>query len=389
MRLVYQLAREFREHLDRRFAQVSELYVSGAGSAGFGSHLLPDGLGLDAGGTGTSWSPADLVARGHAAAAALSRDVGPAEWILLGLHEAARRNPFDISRLTPSECAVIVRMALFDFGPHRGPLGGGKADAIQERLFAAIERHHELDGPAYRKWLFEDLDNLVHGIAKRKSGGVRLTRSEVRHGLLDMAFDSYRYVGDCVHVQMRAFAASLAEPLNPDERRLFDPTYARQDGFGGLPLVLLRDRFEWLREGVLAVWDAPADPAGAGALLRLLEYYGTMVRTRRRGDTSKKATGKSKNNDCRPAAILAFDDTRDARPDHRDRFQELVEQLLDRRGVSCPCGKTSGWHANLSDGGNRSPNGPVLVDINYEGCDHSLTLEFSEAEFRSAFGARE
>ncbi len=188
---------------------------------------------------------------------------------------------------------------------------------------------------------------------------------------------------------MRAFAASLAEPLNPDERRLFDATYAWQDGFGGLPLVLLRDRFEWLREGVLGVRDSPADSAGAGALLRLLEYYGTMVRTRRRGDTSKKAAGKSRTNDGRPAAILVFDDTRAARPDRRDRFQELVAELLDRRGVSCPCGTTSGWHANLSDGGNRSPNGPVLVDIYYEGCDHSLTLEFSEAEFRSTLGASE
>ena len=381
MRLVYQLAGGFREHLDRRFTRVSELYVSGAGSAGFGSHLLPDGLGLDASGIGTPWSPADLVARGRAAAAARGRDAGPAGWIRLGLYEAARLKPIDVTRLTSSECAAIVRMALFDFGPHDGPLGEGKAEAIQGRLLAAIER---LDGPAFRRWLFEDLDNLVHGIAKQTSGGVRLSRPEVRQGLLDLAFDSYRYVGDCVHVQMRAFAASLPEPLTRDERLLFEAIYAKQDSLGGLPLVLLSDRFEWLREGVFGVWDSPADPAGAGALLRLLEYYGTMVRARRRGDASAKAAGQSRNRDGRPAATVGFDDARDTRPDRGDRFQEIAAELLERRGVSCACGATPSWHAALPEGGPGESHGPVLLEVTCAGCLAVQTQRFSRAEFRAA-----
>ena len=139
----------------------------------------------------------------------------------------------------------------------------------------------------------------------------------------------------------------------------------------------------------MAVWDAPADPAESGVLLRLLEYYGTMVRTRRQDDISKKSAGKSRTNDGRPAAVVAFDDARDARPDRRNRFQEIVVELLERRGVSCPCGTMSDWHANFSDGSNRSRDGPILVDINYEGCNHSRTLKFSEAEFRSTLGASE
>lgn len=174
-----------------------------------------------------------------------------------GVRRFARRDPVP---------AFVVRaalggyaLALFDLGPVAEALDETVARTVEDRLLAALERHVGDDTADFDRWFFTNTDNIVHAIAKQKKGGGRVPREVVRQALLELVFRSYRYVGDCVHLQATAFARALPDPLTGEERALFESLYRKRPYLGGLPLVLLRDRFAFLREAVLDVWAVPHD----------------------------------------------------------------------------------------------------------------------------------
>ena len=179
--------------------------------------VLPGRVGLDGEGRGDRWTVAELIGRGRAVAGA---DAGEAGLIAAGLLEGARLDPLDPARLSQDEALGLVRMALFDAGP-AGRVGEADVRAVTRRLLEALRRHLGDDAEAFRRWFFDDLDGLVHSIAKRKKGGGPIPRETVRQALLGLIFDSHTHVGDCVRLQMKAFLRDLPEPLGPAERALF------------------------------------------------------------------------------------------------------------------------------------------------------------------------
>ncbi|MDB5307237.1 MAG: hypothetical protein JWO38_1439 [Gemmataceae bacterium] len=380
--LLYQLAPGLREHLDRTFARESDLYVPAAGRGGADDrHVLPEDLGRDGRGNGAPWTPRDLLARGRAAAGDPAPT--PAGCIRLGLLAAARLNPMDPAALPEVRARALVRLALFDLGP----LDGGPDEAViatvEGRLSAALERHGGDDTAAFNRWFFKNTDTIVHAIAKQKKGGGPLPRARVRQALLELVFRSFASVGDCVHVQMTAFARALPDPLTGDERALFDSLYRKQPHLGGLPLVLLHDRFAFLREAILDVWDDPHDPARVGALLQLLSYYGIMVGKKREADRRYKAQSGQQNDRGRPAVILALDPGRDAPTGPpAGRFQAIAGALRDARGATCRCGSTQDWRATLVAA--EEATDPVVIEDECERCGHRETIPVTREQIREA-----
>lgn len=196
-RLVYQKAPHLREHLDREFSREADLYVPVSGRTSEDDrHVLPGDLGLTSTGHGTPWAPTTLIEQGRAAATlAGTPNPDPAQCIRRGLIAAARLNPIDPATLSEAEARGLVRLALFDLGPSAAPIDEAVVDQVQERLWAALERHIGDDTEPFNQWFFTNADNIVHAIAKQKKGGRPVSRETVRRVVLELVVRSFMYIG--------------------------------------------------------------------------------------------------------------------------------------------------------------------------------------------------
>jgi hypothetical protein len=378
-RMLFRKSANLREHLDRKFARYSELCITTSGRTQGDSHVLPEDLGLDVNGRGTPWSPAILMARGREEARNIGEtDTSSAKLIRLGLLVAAERNPIDTDTLSEVSSLALIRQAFFDFGPVQGPLDEGIIEKVRARLSAALERHHDLDSKAFSHWFYEATDNLVHAVAKQKKHGGRLSREMVRQALLDEVFRSFIYVGDCVHFQMTAFARALDPPLDAEERAQFELVYRKQCFLGGLPLVLLLDRFEFLRESMINMWENPHDTSRIGVLLRLLAFYGEMVTKRRAADRSLKNPSGEKVGFI-PDSIPAPKSDQDSASGD---FQTIATVFRESRRASCRCRTTRDWRASLVVD-DAHPE-LVRIDDTCGTCGVSEGIELSRADFERA-----
>lgn len=382
MRLIYQQAPQLREHLARPFHREQDLYTPRAGRIGQEDrHILPADLGLDARGRGQPWKPSDLVAEGRAEAVAAG-DPNPAEadCIRLGLAVAARRHPLKLTSLSKAESRQLVRLALFDLGPSTGSIQASVIATIQERLLTALERHLEDDSASFNRWFFEKLDNLVHLIAKKKRGGGKLSRDIVRQAHLEMVFRAFTYVGDCVHVQMQAFSRALPEALTAEERALFASLYRKDLRLGGLPLILLHERFGFVREAILDIWEQPRNRRRVGTLLRLLHYYADMASKKRDSDRRYKQQSRHRNQSNRSAVMLPLDADRDAARLEQDQFQEIAAVLRKNRGDSCRCGTTREWHAKVVE--EKTTSRVIVLDDGCGTCGETIRVKVPVERFR-------
>ena len=383
MRLIFQRAPLLREHLARSFKRESDLVVAGAERAGRGrKDILPERIGLDPGGRGRRWTVAELIRHGRAhAVAAGDPNPDPARCIASGLFVAARLDPLDPARVTQAEGLGLVRMALFDLGP-AAKVTEAVRQVVNRRLLDLIEPLLGVDAATFNRRFFAGRNNLVHRIAKQKKVGGPVARDVVRRALLDLGFDALTYVGDCVCLQMQAFLQALPSPLDERDRAWFAALYFKQVHLGGLPLILLRDRFAFLKEAILDILAAPGEPGPVGVLLRLLQYYEEMTTARRavdrglkRRDIHNRATGKV-------ARTLPVDDEMSgpSTAGGNDFFQEIVAQLVEDRGIHCPCPEGGAWKGRLRD--NKTGGEMLIIDIECEKGVHSERIEVTRGEFK-------
>src|SRR5262245_40777220 len=85
------------------------------------------------------------------------------------------------------------------------------------------------------------------------------------------------------------FGRLLPVPLNETERRAFGRMHLRQLYFGGLPAVLLAERFPLLSPILTKVYEEPDNTTAVGVMHTLLGFYAQMAETRRRLDRNVHA----------------------------------------------------------------------------------------------------
>jgi hypothetical protein len=313
---------------------------------------------------------------------------GPERAVPIQRHTSAlaflkRHAEIDVSWLNDEDALKIVRLGLFDLGKSLEAMTEEQIEQVQARLLAVLNPHLTDDTDTFNKWFFENIDNLVHSIAKKKRPGGPIPREMVRQCLLETVFRCYRYTGHCVHALMWDFLQAMPEKLNPKERAIFDPLYLSQPFLGGLPFIFLRDRFDLLREAILDIFDNPQDPQPRGILLRLLQYYGEMTSKKRQGDRSYKKQHHHRNNQNRSAAEFTFDDKFDqATEAGPDWFQDITAHLRELRMAKCQCKTTDRWRAELKEGKPTSKR--FLVREECERCGHSEEHSFTPAQFKAS-----
>jgi hypothetical protein len=375
MRLVFQQAPRLREHLARSFRREVDLRVAGSEI-----EILPDRIGLDARGQGRRWTVAELIRQGRGQKSPGGQtDLSPEEAIAGGLLAAARLDPIDPASLSEAEGRALVRLALFDLGPGDGPLAPEVKTTVTDRFLRLLEGHIGDDTAAFDGWFFEARADLIRCIAGQRKEGGPIDREAVREALLELVWDSFTYVGDCVALQMDAFDRALPEPLVEEERRAFDAFYARQAYLGGLPLVMLRERFDFLHGALLDLLDDPADPGRIGVLLRLLEYYSTMVARRREADRAAKRRGpgasRGSSGTARgksPAGSLEDNQV-------PSLFRSIAEELRKAGGITCRCGIRGVWSTRQFEGDESAE--PIVLLFDCASCGRSEQLEVGRAEF--------
>jgi hypothetical protein len=384
MRYIWQHSPLVQEGVSPRFHTESDLYAAYA-LRGDPRDVLPDTVGLDAAGNGDRWSAVRLVTEGRGAALAAGEDpTDTARCIRRGTLEAARLAPVDPQTLSADQMLANVRSALFVPGGEPG------ADEYQntrvyDRLFDLTrkkigDRRNKGETPAaFAKWL-GDVNNLLHGISKRTKGGGKIPRGVVRQAYLDLIWSSFRYTGNTLEYQMQAFAAALPDPLTPAERLYFDPLYRGQPYLGGLPLMLIVDRFGFFAEALQEVWARPGDDRPVGVLLRLISWYGEMSAKRRAADVHAKRRGEARTKGGTVARDLPLDRD-DEVPDRSDLdvFGAIAATLRELRGRPCACGTSAGWIDRLAD--DAGPPDVVRIEERCEACGTTRYADYSKEEF--------
>lgn len=323
-RVMFELCRKVQgmtEHYKRNFGGHKDLMVTRSGRDDLGKrNILPEFLGKDHTGNGQRWGITLLKNVGRE----LSEEMGDAQptearLIERGLFVAARRNPLKITN--SSEIKGLVHAALYD-GPPEVDLDGNDAwndikYEIIEQMIAVIEKRLKKTTEGFEEWLFGPKNSFIKLIASRKYTHGPLTKEVVRRCLLELGWEAYQYLADCIRVQMRCFRNALPNELNEQELEYFDRIYMPQEDFGGLPLVLIRERIPLLKMPMLAGLCGE-DFDEAGVIHRLLSDYVEMVNNRREADRRAKQYSSAGLDLGRCLRIFEFDENRPVE-DHGNR----------------------------------------------------------------------
>lgn len=116
-----------------------------------------------------------------------------------------------------------------------------------------------------------------------------MTRQQVRGVLFDLLWRSFRYLSDCVCLQMQAVRQAIRPKLKPQERHLFAVWYEAQDWLAGLvPIVLSSSPNLLLPTLQKLEFATDADDTPWRCFLQAMMWRCEMVENRRRADSKWK-----------------------------------------------------------------------------------------------------
>jgi hypothetical protein len=333
---LFQLSRSMQEYFNRQFKSGQDLTIRAQGRHGATDiNVLPEGLGLDSDGRGKKWSVAQLLRQGELAAqTAGDLPISPEKAIQHGLFVAAKLNP-----LIVPECSLarLIKTALFDVDREQVAVPAEVCDQVRDRIFKAFATHLGDGTETFNEWFSGKKSTLIKQIAKqRRAPGGPLDPDLVRRAIVDIGWQAFSEVGDCIHAQMNAFAAALPSPLDAEERLFFDNVYLQRPCFGNIPLVLLWARARFLKRAMMDLWLRPHESEPLGVLYRLLEYYTEMTSRRRDADRmSKQVTaaneGRGGKKSSRGKIIATPSKFK------RASFASIAEQIRLLYKIDCPC----------------------------------------------------
>jgi hypothetical protein len=385
MRLLYQKAPLMPEFVNRALQRIEDLYIPRAARVADEIDVLPDTIGHYGNGPGHRWTVGQLVAHGRdAAAAAGVESPSDEEIIRFGLLAAARRNPIDIQQLDADEATGLLRLILFGLGPCPDKISDITTDEVVGRLLDAVEKHIDHSTEDFDSWFFEEADNVVHQISKRKRPGGEIERVIVRQVMLETVFRAYRYVGDCVDLQAKAMADAMKPKLDADERAAFGAIYEKSSYLGDIPLLFLYDQFPLAPEAFSEVLENPSDAAAAGTLLRVLQFQAEMVGKKRASERRYQKQRHHRNQKNASAVVFALIED-PATSACSPLWQVIAGELRERRGAKCDCGTTKDWYAEIDQ--TRTKKKTVAIIDTCATCGHRETCTATLDKIRKAANA--
>jgi len=283
MSFLFQAVQRRREFQNRQFQYARDLYLrQNSREVDNIRTVLPPHLGCCADGSGRSWSITELMSQGEATAQESGiRRPSQKQVIHCGLFAAARRCPLTVPQ---DRVEGLVRASLFQSGGTSGVDETAKAH-IEERISTAIHQHLT-DGTntEFMNWLCGGKSSFIKQLADQKTApGGRYPLSLVSGVLLELGWQSYRYMADCFSMQVQAFKKAIPDPLSPREQARFDRIFLPHPALGNLPLLLIHQRIPAFNQAFQAYWET-SDEQMIPVLHQLLNYYTFMSNERRGAD---------------------------------------------------------------------------------------------------------
>lgn len=291
MFLLFQRVKKLNNHCKRNFAGHKDLciIVSKLESAGTKT-VLPDDLGISSSGEGTPWSIKRLESEGELLAKEHGiENLNQKQAVNYGFFAAANISPLEITKSEGIES--LLRIALYN------EQTTVRCDPecqqwIEERILAALKKHMGDSQEKFDNWFSGGNNSFLTQISKKKCPFGKLNNGMVCWALMELGWKAYRYVGNCIHTQMRCFQNALPSPLNASEQKIFEMVYLKQDYLGDFPILLLKERLPLLTAPMLSVLSGDDDFDFIGTIHRLLYYYSYMDNVRREADRRIQASRK-------------------------------------------------------------------------------------------------
>ena len=378
---LYQHARRMQPFMRRRFHSRSDLLVRRSGQSTKGERDILPWEKSKSGSIGTRL-PATLdelmeLGAERASQEGVERPTAK-QRIQFGLIVAAERMP----PLSPSNKGIvaIIRTALFDvrsevFVPQKKRLA-----VIRDRLARALGSHlDDATMELFNAWLWGPKSNVVKQIAKQKKApGGELDREEVSQAIVELGWQAHASVAKSVEALMIDFRRAIHPQLSRKETRIFNQLYQCQEHFGGLSLIMLRERLEFIGSHLWQLIEKPGKHQLA-ILYRLLSFYSSMLDQRRAADKRSKqrlhaSVRTSPYNENSKPEKPQMSDISDR------RLAEIAEKVCEAQGIRCSCEKPD-WKM---DDIHVFIQGKVTASVRCrnKGCRFSTSVEFSAADYR-------
>ena len=268
----------------RTFKTIKDLRVSPKAEPVFGAaHILR--VAFD----GEVLNPKKLRALGELTAKQRGdRRPNAAAKIRLGLYACAKADPLELETVATRR---LIRQALFDSDKAPAEVAPEMLKQVKMRASLAFPRHFEEPLQETYEWLWGPQNTFLSQIAKKtKQHGSALDRKEALSALIELAWRGISMLADCLEVLMRSFAENLPDEyaLSGTDLAVYELLYYRQARLGDLPLVLLKPRFDFVREAILDLLGDPSDEQCFAVFNRLLSNYAVMANDRRHADRLAK-----------------------------------------------------------------------------------------------------
>ncbi len=288
-------ARKMQQYIRKRFLQQMDLELQEKEQARKSHGEEPMGI--------LPWtSDEQSRKRGYPASLREFFDQGNQEAFQHGVEEptTAHKIEFSLARaaklesrisLDEEQAAKLVKNALFDVDDITELPTGETAQQLEElilhHLFSQITG--DKNQPEFDNWFAGGRSVLVKELARQlKDHDESDATGLITAALVQYGWYASQYLAGCIQAVMHDVSKCLPQPLTADEKDAFELLYNPQSSFGGLPLILLGDRLEFVRIIAGELLAAPKDTERIGEIHCLLQFYVSMVQARREADRESK-----------------------------------------------------------------------------------------------------
>lgn len=366
MYFLFQRAQKMRQHIRHLFKSKKDLTVVRSGLRSkeeSESHILPWQFSAATKAMGYPQSVDGFLARGQKEAkkSGVSHP-SVTQKIHYGLVALARLAP---KPLKPDEMVRVLKSVLFDLpapakrideqtrqlvDTETTAVDPETKDLVTERILVAIWPHLGDTSAVFNDWFWGRHNSFIKQIAQqKKSPGGELDPSVVERVLLERGWEAYEYVGQCVQTWARDMVEAIPEPLTEKERRAFETLYFCRPEFGGIPLILLAEKLQFVDTVLEDIVNNPGKDRPVQVLYQLLQFYAAMVANRREADVRigeaktgtekwlKKESGQKLSADVGPE--LEDTSTSENRVEDLDHAHAIYRGVAKAKNITCKCPK--------------------------------------------------